>query len=105
LARRQISVHHSHKGDDSPVVVVGGIEDESPGGLVRVALWWRDPDDYTLQQLVHPGTRLAGNPQNVVGFDAHEGRQLLGNKVRLGRGKVDLVEDRDDLQAGLNGQI
>ena len=66
LAGRELPIEDPHEADDAPVVVVGRVEDEGPGGVVRCPLGRGDPPDDLLQQVDDPGARLAGHSQDAV---------------------------------------
>ncbi|MPN39611.1 hypothetical protein SDC9_187139 [bioreactor metagenome] len=46
----------------------------------------------------HIGSILGGNTGRVLGWKANYILDLLDNKIRLGAGQVDLIDDRHDFQ-------
>jgi hypothetical protein len=48
---------------------------------------------------------LPETPEDILGSSADETRQLRGVLLGVGRGKVDLVEDRNDLQVVVQRQV
>ena len=61
---------------------------------------WHARDD-PLEQLVDADPFLGAHQQDLVGGDAQEVHDLLPSAFRLGARQVDLIEDRDDGQAGV----
>ena len=105
LAPGQAPVHHPDVGDHAPVGVVDRIEDEGPGGAVRLAGRRRHLRHHGVQQFQHPLPGLGRHAQHVAGGAADDAGQLLRVQVRLGRGQVDLVQHGDQVQVSLEGQI
>ena len=105
LARAQLAVDDADVGDDAAVGVVDGVEDHRAGGRVGVADRGGHALDDAVQQLQHAGAGLARGAQHVLGLAADQAGELLGVLLGLGRGQVDLVEDRDDLQVVAHGHV
>ena len=63
----------------------------SPGGR-------RDPGHDGLEDLRHAGALLGRGQDDLLARDREDVLELLDDHLRLGRGQVDLVEDRDDRQ-------
>ncbi len=105
LAGIEVPVDHPHVGDDAAVGVVHRVEDEGPGWGGRVAGRCGDQADDLVEQLAHALPGLGAHLQHVVGVAADDVRQLGGVPRRLGRGQVDLVEHRDDLQVVLEREV
>jgi hypothetical protein len=58
-----------------------------------------------VQQFFHALPGLGRHPQHVAGVAADDAGQFLGVPLGLGRGQVDLVQHRDDLQVGFEGHV
>ena len=57
-----------------------------------------------LEQLADADPLFGADQQDVVGVDAQEIHELLAAPLGLGARQVDLVEDRDDLEPGVERQ-
>ncbi len=104
-ATHQFAVDDADVGDDTPVGVVAGVEDERAGGLRRVAGGRGNAGHDGVEQLAHALPRLRADPQDVARLAADEVGELVGDGVRVRGGQVDLVEGRDDGQARVAGQM
>ena len=69
------------------------------GALLQAAL--HDRGEYVL----HARAQLGGREQYVVCFDTEQIADLVSTPLGLGRGEVDLVDDRDDLEPVLYGEV
>ena len=65
----------------------------------------RDAPHDRFQHFLHPLARLGRDVQDIVGRAADQVHDLLGPAFGLGSGKIDLVENGDDLQVVLQGQV
>ena len=101
----QAAVHHPHVGDHAPVGVINRIEDERPGRAVRLAGRRRDLLHDSVEEFRHPLPRLGRDAQDVAGCAADDAGQFPRVQVGLGCGQVDLVQHRDQVQVGLEGQV
>jgi hypothetical protein len=99
------AVDHPHVGDHAPVLVELGVEDQRPRRRLEVALRGRDALDDRLQHVDHPLPGLRRDPERFLRVAAEQVGHLFGDPLGLGAGKVDLVDDRDQLQPVLDGQI
>ena len=75
------------------------------GGAAGSPLRRRDARD---QLLEHLGDALAGlrrDAQDLVGLLADQVGDLLGHALGLGAGQVDLVQARDQLEPGVDGEV
>ncbi len=61
----------------------------------------RHPLDDFLEQLRNAEAFLRAHQQHVLGLRAEKVHELLTPALRLGAGQVDLVQDRDDLEPGV----
>ena len=105
LARVEVAVDDPDVGDDAAVGVVDRVEDHRAGRGVRVAGRAGDLPDDLVEEDLDALPRLAGDAQAVLGLQADQAGQLLGVLLRLGRRQVDLVEDRDDREVVLHGEV
>ena len=58
-----------------------------------------------VEQVFHTLARLARHPQHIFGFTPDDVGDLGGVAVGVGRGQVDLVEHRDDVQVAVQCQV
>ncbi len=105
LTLAELAVHHPHVGDYAPVSVIDRVEDQRPGRGRGVALRRGDLLDDRVQQRLDALAGLGRDPQHLARVAADDGRQLLGVALGLGRGQVDFVQDRDDLEVGVDRQV
>ncbi|CAH0326311.1 hypothetical protein SRABI128_05263 [Microbacterium sp. Bi128] len=105
LARRQRSVDHADVGHHTAVSVVHGVEDHRARRGVGLSDRGGDLLDDAVEELFDAGARFAADAQHVGGVPADEAGQLGGVLVGIGGGKVDLVQDRDDLQVVLEREV
>ena len=105
LARVQVPVDHAHVGDDAAIAVVDRVEDHGPGRGIRIADRSRDALDDPIEQFLDADAGLARDLQHVVGRAADEVGELPRVLLGLGRGQVDLVEHRDDLEVVLEREV
>ena len=105
LALGQQPVDHPHVRDDSPVGVVHRVEDQRAGRRGRITGGRGNLADDRVQQFPDALPRLGRDAQHVAGVAADDVGDLLRVPPGLGRGQVDLVQDRDDLQVRLEGHV
>ncbi len=95
LARHDLAVDDADVGHHTAVGVVHRVEDHGPGRRVRIAYGRRYLTDHLVEQFRHAHAGLAGHPQHVAGLAADDVGDLRGVPIGgVGRGQVDLVEDR-----------
>ena len=75
------------------------------GGAVGVAVRRRDARDQLLEHLGHAVAGLRRDAQDLVGLLADQVGDLLGHALGLGAGQVDLVQARDQLEPGVDGEV
>ena len=90
---------------DAPVAVVLAVEDQGPQGGVGVAGGGGDVGHDVLQHGVDVDAHLGGDLRRVHGGEADDVLHLLLGLGDIGGGEVDLVEDRQDLQLVLHGEV
>ncbi len=105
LAGGQATIDHADVGDDAPVGVVDRVEDQRPRRGLRVTGGRRDVLHDGVQEFGHTLARLGRDPEHFGRVAADDPCQLTRVGVRLGGGQVDLVEDRDDPQVGVERQV
>jgi small subunit ribosomal protein S20 len=105
LAVAQLPVDDPDIGDDAAIGVVDRVEDQRAGRTVVAPLRCRHRLDDGVEQLGDAVAGLRGDPQHLGGVAADDPGDLLGVLVGFGSGQIDLVEHRDDLEIGLQGQI
>ena len=105
LALLQRSVEDAHQHDDAEIGVVPAVDQQRLQRRVLVALGRRQARDDRLQHVGDADAGLGGNEHGVGGVEADDVLDLLLDAVGLGRGQVDLVEDGNDLMAGVDRLI
>jgi hypothetical protein len=98
------SVDHPDAGHGTAVAVVIGIEDERAQRRILPAARRRHPSHDRLQQVGHAGPLLGGDRKNFLALGADQVHDLLGALLRLRARKIDLVEDRYDLQSRVHSK-
>ena len=98
---RDRAVDDAHARDGAAIAVVVRIEDQRAERRVRIALGRRHALHDRLEQLGDAEPFLGAHEQDVVGVGADQVVHFLLAALGLGAGKVDLVEDRDDLEPGV----
>ena len=105
LAPGEQAVHDPDVGDDAPVGVVDRVEDQRPGRRVAIAVRGRDLLDDRVQQVGDSLAGLGRDLEHVRDRAADDVGDLGGVLLRLRRRQVDLVQHRDQVQVGLDGQV
>ena len=82
--------------DHALVGVVVAVEDQALERALRVALRRRDPGDDGLEDVGDARAVLGRGEDDLLARDGQHGLELLDDRVGVGRGQVDLVEDRDE---------
>lgn len=105
VAGLYLAVHQTDIDDDAPVAVIVAVEDQRPqrftAGIQRAGNIGDDP----LQHFLHIEAGLGRDPGSIQRRDTDDIFDLMGNPLRIGGGKVDLVDDRHDLQVVFQCQI
>ena len=99
------AVEHAQVHDDAPVGVVLAVEDQSLEGRTAVALGRRHVPHHHLEDGVDVDAVLGGNLRGVHGRQADDVLDLLLDLLGPGSGQVDLVDDGQDLQPLVHGQV
>ena len=99
------AVHDPEVDDDALVAVILAVEDQRPQGKGTVALrGGQIPDDH-LQHGGDVDSVFGGDLRRVLGGQADDVLHLPLDPLGVRRRQVDLVDDRKDLQARVDGQI
>ena len=104
-ARADLAVKQAHVNDNALVRVVLAVEHERTQRRIRIALRRRNIGYDTLEHLVNVDIHFCGNFGRVLCRNADDILDLLLDARRVCRRQVDLVDDRHDLQTGVNGKI
>ncbi|CKS39926.1 Uncharacterised protein [Mycobacterium tuberculosis] len=105
LTGADLAVDDADVGHHSAVDVVNGVENHCAGRCLGVALRGRHLSDHLVEQVGHAFAGFAGHPQHLGRLAADDVCHLGGVTVRVGRGQVDLVEHRDDVQVAVQRQV
>src|SRR5215211_5741298 len=100
----QLAVEEAGKGDDSPVGIVVGVEDQGARLLSR-GLRGRHPVNDSVEHAFNTFACLGGDLEYLLFVRAEQLHKLLGRGGYVGYGEVYLVEDGDDLQVVLHRQV
>ena len=92
------TVKDAHRRDDAPVLIEVRVEDEGPQRCLGIALGGRDEVDDGLQEVVDALTGLARDEHRVICRDRKLLLYLFLDLVGMGRGQVDLVDGRHNVQ-------
>ena len=102
LALAQGAVADPEQRHDTEIAVVPAVDDERLERRLGVALGRRQTLDDRLQHLVDADPGLGRDHQRVRGVEADNVLDLLPDAVGLGCRQVDLVQDGDDLEVGVD---
>ena len=105
LALADRAVDHAQVHDDAAVLVVLGVEDQRAQRVVGLALGRRDLLDDLVEQLGHAEARLRAHAERDRGVDADRVLDLFLDHIGPRVGQVDLVDDRQDLEVALDGEV
>ena len=101
----QAAVYDADIDDDAPVAVVDGVKDKGAKRRILVSLGRWNVVNNLLQYLFHILTGLGGDPRCILTVEADYVLHLFGHPVRVGRREIDLIDDRDDFQVMVQGEI
>ena len=105
VALAEDAVDDADEDDDAEVGVVPAVDQHGLERRVAVALGGGQAGDDGLEHVGDAEAGLGGDEDGVGGVDADDVLDLLLHAVGLGGGEVDLVEDGDDLVAGVDGLV
>ena len=100
-----MTLEYADMRDDAFVRVVLGIEDEGAEWAVLVTLRGRDALDQRFEDLGDSGAFLGTGEDDLVGVEADDTLQFRRNALGLGVGEVDLVQDGDELEVLVHGEV
>ena len=98
-------LEHAHDDHDAAVRVVPGVEDEGLQGGVGVAGRRGQPRDDGLEDFLGAGPLLGARENRAGRVEADDLLDLTPRLIRLRAGKIDLVDDGDDLEVVVDGQV
>ena len=102
---RDLAVDHANVGDHTAVGVVDRVEDHRPRRGIRITRRCGHLTHHVVEQFRDAVASLPRYPQHVTRLAADDVSDLAGVAVRVGRGQVDLVEHRDDVQVAVQRQV
>ena len=105
VAALEAAVHHPHQRHDADVIVEPRVDDQRLQRRIQRAAGRGNAPDEGLQKLRHPLAGLGAHPRRIGGLDADDLLDFAGHTVGIGRGQVDLVDDRQHLQALFGGGV
>ncbi len=105
VAHLDPALHHADEGERALVVVVDAVEDQRAQGEALVTLGCGDELDHGLQHVLYVLAGFGRDQRRVGGVQADHVLDLLFDKVRLGAGQIDLVDDGNDLQIVLQRHV
>ncbi len=91
--------------DDALVGVIFGVENQGAQRRIFITLRAGQVLDDFLQDFVDVDVVLGRDQRRVAGIEADDFLDLLPDNFRLGGGQVDLVDDRQDFQVGVDRQV
>ena len=98
------AVKDAHRGHHAAILVKVRIQNERFERSICIALRRRDQKDNGLQQIVNALAGLARDTHGVIGRDRQVILDLGLNLIGMGRGQVDLVDGRHNVQIGVHGE-
>ncbi len=98
-------VDHARQDDDAAIRVVPGVENQCLQRGVGIALRRGQPVDDRFENLVDPRALLGAREDRVARVEADDFLDLTLRFVGLRARQVDLVDDRDDLEAVLDREV
>ncbi len=99
------AVEHPEVDDGAAVGVVEGIEEQRPQRRLRIAAGRGQLRDDRLEELIDPDALLGRDQEGLVRVEPQVELDLLHHPLDVGGGEVDLVDDRQDLQSVLDGEV
>ena len=99
------AVEHARQDDHAAVGVVPRVEDQRLERRLRLALRRGQPLHDRFEDLVDAGAFLGAREDRAAGVEADDLLDLPLGLVRLRARQVDLVDDRDDLEAVVHREV
>ena len=101
----QASVEDTDQDDDAAVWIEPGIENQGPERFFGIALGVRDLFDDRFQDFVNADTLFGAGENSFRGVDTDNVFDLLTDAFGVGGRQVNLVDDRDDFQVVVQGEV
>ena len=105
LAHFDASVDDTAEDDDAAVGVEPGIEDEDAQGRFGVTFGLGDEVDDGFENFLDTDAVFGGGEDGSTGVEADELFDLLADAFGLGGGEVDFVDNRDDFEVMVEGEV
>ena len=105
LSLGEASGHHANEDHHAAVAVVPAVEDHRLRGHVRGAGGRRHVLDDGFEQLGNPRPVLCADHQSASSIDPDPLFEFGEDLVRACAGKIDLVQDRENRQITLDGEV
>ena len=99
------AVPHAKDGLNAAVGIENGIKNERLQGGVLLAFRRGNAVHNSVQKLLNTVASFGTDAQNVFQLTPNEVDDLVRNLIRIGAGEVQFVQNRNDLQVVLNGQV
>ena len=81
------------------------VEDECLQWRFGISRWWRKFFDDGFEELVDPGAELRGYRYRLERVEPEVGIDLLADAIDVGRGQIDLVDDRKQREVVLHRDV
>ena len=104
-AGAQRALEHAHDDHDAAIRVVPGVEDQRLERRGRIAIRRRHARHHRLENVDDAGAFLGAGEDGGVAVEADDLLDLAARLFGLRAGQVDLVDDRDDLEVVVDGEI
>ena len=91
--------------NDTAVIVEVAVKDEGGGGLGQLVRRCGETLNDLFEQLLDALAGFGADEEALVFFDTDDVFDFIGDAVGLGGGQVDLVDDGDDFEVGVDGEI
>ena len=98
------TIEDAHRSHHTAILVKVRIQNERFERSACIALRRRDQKDDGLKQIVNALARLTGDAHGIVGRNRQVVLDLGLDLVGMGRGQVDLVDGRHNVQIGVHGE-
>ncbi len=105
LALAHGALHHAHQHDDAAIGVEPGVEDERLQRRIGIAGGRRKPVDDGFEHLVHALAGLGAYRDGVGGVQSNGLLDGFLGAQNIGRGQIDFVDDGNDFEAVVDGQV
>ena len=99
------AVNETHQYKDAAIHVKPRIEEESFQGGIRIAFRSRNSFNDRFENFLHAISILSADEQGILGIHSDDRIQLLARSPHIGAGKIDLIDDRQDLEMMIESQV